>query len=147
MRDVNNWMKDSINVKLGMSGKFLNTYLPATHPGTERQLNVLPAPDVHSVIERPDVMEVVLPDGDGTTDQCRRPMGLGLVLQSSTLVSRHLHPHVPAGRKLKHVIVRYFLYIARIQSVGPLKAIYTSSPAWYMFPPEITPLLWEWEAF
>ena len=73
-----------------------STYLSATHPRAEGELDVLAAPHVHGVVEAADVMEVVLPHGDGAADECGRPVSLRLALQAPFLVRRHLHPHVPA---------------------------------------------------
>lgn len=82
------------------------TYLSATHPRAEGELDVLAAPDVHGVVKAADVVEVVLPHGDGAADECRRAVGLGLTPQSTLLVRRHLHPHVPA-RGEEHMTSRH----------------------------------------
>jgi len=69
--------------------------LATTHPRAKPELDVLAAPDAHSLVERSDLRKVVAVDGDCAADQCWRRERQTSVDSCLLLVVLDTDPRVP----------------------------------------------------
>jgi len=79
-------------------------YLSAAHPHAEGQLEVFAAPHPQTLVERADLHEVVLVDGDGAADQRRTEERLASFDTVQLFVVRQLQPRVTANKQTNTVL-------------------------------------------